>query len=66
MTQAKGKVFIDVEKGVHGGYSLYVGDKDSGHRIAGNKPFGGSYTIHRFEIDANELIEIAKKYGRIK
>lgn len=66
MAKGKRKIFIDVEKGVHGGYALYVGDKDSGHRISGNKPWGGSYTIHRFEIDVNELIEQAKRFGGIK
>jgi hypothetical protein len=50
----KGKVIIDVVAGVEGP-SLYVGDENSGHRLAGPKPWGGGRTLHKFIVDIAEL-----------
>ena len=37
------------------GPSLYVGDFDGGHRLAGPKPWGGGSTAHRFQVNITEL-----------
>lgn len=61
----EGHVFIEVVKGVEGP-SLYIGDDNSGHRIAGNKPWGGGQTIHKFSVNVEELIRVAKEYGGLE
>ncbi len=37
------------------GPSLYVGDENSGHRLAGPKPWGGGKTAHKFIVHIAEL-----------
>lgn len=53
------KVIIEVVDGVQG-RSLYIGDENSGHRLAGPKPWGGGEVIHSFEVDADELMDELK------
>lgn len=48
------KVIFEVIKGVEG-HSLYVGDKHGGHRLAGNKPWGGGEVVHSFKVNVDEL-----------
>ena len=59
----KGKVFIEVVGGVEGP-SLYIGDEDGGHRLAGPKPWGGGQTIHKFTVDVDELMEEAARFTK--
>lgn len=42
------------------GPSLYIGDDNGGHRLAGPKPWGGGQTIHSFKVDLDELIREAE------
>jgi len=55
------KVYLDVVCGPEGN-SLNIGNDDHGHRLAGPKPWGGGQTIHRFEVDPDELIREAQAY----
>ena len=59
----KGKVIIDVVNGVEGP-SLYIGDEDSGHRLAGPKPWGGGGVVFKFIVDVAELQEEAARFGK--
>lgn len=61
----KGFVFIEVVSGVEGP-SLYVGDEDTGHRLAGPKPWGGGRTIHQFRVNADELRKQLDVYAPAK
>lgn len=56
-------VIIEIIKGVEGN-SLYIGDSDTGERIAGPKPWGGGRTIQSFRVKADDLIRLAKEYGK--
>lgn len=58
----KGKVIIEVVNGVEGP-SLYIGDEDSGHRLAGPKPWGGGGVVFKFIVDAAELQEEVTRFG---
>lgn len=49
-----GHVFIEVGTGVAGPH-LSVGDHQTSFRLAGPKPWGGSRTIHQFQVDIAEL-----------
>lgn len=61
----KGKVKIEVCHSHSGGFSLCIGDDNTGHRLAGGK-VGGMETVHTFIVDAEELIEQAADYGKVK
>lgn len=61
----KGQAIIDVVGGVEGP-SLYIGDENGGHRLAGPKPWGGGKTIHKFVVDVAELLEEASRFGKVK
>lgn len=41
------------------GPSLYIGDGTIGHRLAGNKPWGGGRTLHTFKVDIAGLVREA-------
>lgn len=58
----QGFVMVEVVNGVEGP-SLYVGDKSSGYRIAGPKPWGGGRTIHRFTVNVDELRKQLDEYA---
>lgn len=60
----KGKVKIEVCRSQSGGFSLCIGDDDSGHRLVGGK-VGGMETVLTFIVDAKELIEQAVVYGEV-
>lgn len=53
-----GKCWIEVIGGREGP-SLYIGDGAISHRLAGNKPWGGGTTLHRFTVDIQELVREA-------
>ena len=59
----KGQAIIEVVGGVEGP-SLYIGDEDGGHRLAGPKPWGGGQTIHKFTVDVAELMEEAARFTK--
>ena len=61
----KGFVFIEVVSGIEGP-SLYVGDEDTGHRLAGPKPWGGGRTLHQFRVNADELRKQLDEYAPAK
>jgi len=56
-----GHVLIEVVSGVEGP-SMYIGNGGIGERVAGQKPWGGGRTTHTFQVDAEELIRLAKRY----
>lgn len=60
---SKRTVIIEVVRGQGGHVGLYISDEDSGHRIAGSKPWGGGSTIHKFTCDADEVIEQVNEYA---
>lgn len=60
-----GFVFIEVVSGVEGP-SLYVGNKNSGYRISGPKPWGGGRTLHQFRVNADELRKQLDEYAPAK
>ena len=60
-----GELYIEVCQSQSGGFSLCIGDDDTGHRLTGGK-VGGMPTIHRFKVKASELIEQAKAYSFVK
>ena len=49
-----GCVFIDICEGVEGP-SVYIGDNDTGSRVAGPKPWGGGTTSRRFTAKVADL-----------
>ncbi len=53
-----GKCWIEVIGGREGP-SIYIGDGEIAHRLAGNKPWGGGTTLHRFTVDILELVREA-------
>lgn len=55
----KGQCIIEVISGP-AGPSLYIGDENSGHRLAGPKPLGGGRTVFTFNVKLEELIREAK------
>lgn len=57
-----GTVLIEIVSGVEGP-SLYIGDNNRGHRLAGPKPWGGGKTIHRFVVKVDELLREASNYS---
>lgn len=57
----KGEAYIDVISGVEGP-CLSIGDGETGHRIAGKKPWGGGKTLHRFIVDIEKLKEVLKSH----
>ena len=57
----KDKVMLDIYRTVGGGMALCIGNDDHGHRLSGGKVGGGSF-IHRFHVDADELIEQISEY----
>jgi len=59
------RVVIDVVNGVEGP-SLYIGDENSGHRLAGPKPWGGGATVFSFKVDPEELMRELKSLMGIK
>lgn len=59
MTKKYQPVIIDIVNGVEGP-SLYIGDEDSGHRLAGPKPWGGGSTVFSFKVDPEELMKELK------
>lgn len=59
----KGYVYVEVVAGVEGP-SLYIGDDDTGERIAGPKPWGGGRTLHRFEVKVEDLEKAIHSYVR--
>jgi hypothetical protein len=61
----KGQVIIEVVDGVEGP-SLYIGDEDGGHRLAGTKPWGGGQTIHKFIVDVEELQQESARFEKKK
>ncbi|MDU9398089.1 Lar family restriction alleviation protein [Pseudomonas sp. zfem003] len=58
MPEITGTAIVEVVKGVEGP-SLYIGDGDTGYRLAGPKPWGGGKTIHKFKVKLNELVREA-------
>lgn len=58
-----GYVFIDVDRGPDG-CCLCIGDGETGHRIAGPKPWGGSENLHSFQVKAEELVKLANDYAQ--
>lgn len=59
----KGQAIIEVVNGVEGP-SLYIGDENSGHRLAGPKPWGGGRTVFKFVVDVAELQEEAARFEK--
>ncbi|MHB0806061.1 hypothetical protein [Stutzerimonas nitrititolerans] len=53
-----GKCWIEVIGGREGP-SIYIGDGEIAHRLAGNKPWGGGRTLHSFKVDVAELVREA-------
>ena len=49
-----GHVYIEIIEGPVGP-SLYIGDEDGGHRLAGPKPWGGGAVLHQFQVKTDEL-----------
>lgn len=55
-------LFIELVQGV-GGPSLVIGDGNSGHRIAGEKPWAGGRTIYQFQVSMGTLRGILDEYA---
>lgn len=58
-----GCVFIDICEGVEGP-SVYIGDCDTGYRVAGPKPWGGGTTSRRFTAKVEDLKRAIESYGK--
>lgn len=57
-----GQILVEIVFGVEGS-SLYIGNGEIGERVSGNKPWGGGRTTHAFQVDVEELVRLAKRYG---
>lgn len=56
------KVWIEVLRGRDGSACVCIMDSSgSGTRVGGGKPWGGGTTIHRWEVDADEVIKVIQK-----
>lgn len=57
-------VNIEVSKSQSGGYSLLIGDENTGYRLAGDK-VGGCNSVCDFNVDVKELLEQVEIYGKL-
>lgn len=58
-----GYVYIDVYRGPEG-CCLCISDGETGERVAGPKPWGGSTNVHSFQVKADDLIRLANGYAK--
>lgn len=58
-----GHVLVEVAHGP-AGPSLFIGNNDTGERVAGPKPWGGGQTIHTFQVSASDLVRLAGEYAQ--
>jgi len=57
-----GHVWLEVVRGPEG-FCLYIGDDDSGYRLAGPKPWGGGGTVCKFQVRIDELVKEANSFA---